>query len=139
VIILDTNAISEFMLPQPDSRVLRWLNLQPPSSLWTTAVNLYEIRSGLESMPDGKRRSGLTSLFDRWLSEVLQQRIVVFDIAAAEHAARLTAARKARGRPVDSRDTMIAGIVLANHATLATRNVKHFEDIAKAVVNPWEA
>jgi predicted nucleic acid-binding protein len=28
--------------------------------------------------------------------------------------------------------------VLANHATLATRNVKHFEDIAKWVVNPWE-
>jgi hypothetical protein len=32
---------------------------------------------------------------------------------------------------------MIAGIVLANHAALATRNVKHFEDIAKSVVNPW--
>ena len=34
---------------------------------------------------------------------------------------------------------LIAGIVLANHATLATRNVRHFEDIAKSVVNPWEA
>jgi hypothetical protein len=33
---------------------------------------------------------------------------------------------------------MIAGIVLASHATLATRNVKHFEDIAAPVVNPWE-
>jgi len=39
----------------------------------------------------------------------------------------------------DRRDTMIAGIVLASHATLATRNVKHFDDIAKSVVNPWEA
>jgi hypothetical protein len=36
------------------------------------------------------------------------------------------------------RDTMIAGIVLASHAKLATRNVKHFEEIAKSVVNPWE-
>ena len=36
------------------------------------------------------------------------------------------------------RDTMIAGIVLASHANLATRNVKHFEDIAASVVNPWE-
>ena len=34
---------------------------------------------------------------------------------------------------------MIAGIVLASHATLATRNVKHFEEISKSVVNPWEA
>ena len=43
-----------------------------------------------------------------------------------------------RGRPGELRDTMIAGIVLASHATLATRNVKHFEDIAKSVVNPWQ-
>lgn len=34
---------------------------------------------------------------------------------------------------------MIAGIVLASHATLATRNVRHFEEIAKFVVNPWQA
>jgi predicted nucleic acid-binding protein len=34
---------------------------------------------------------------------------------------------------------MIASIVVASHATLAPRNVKHFEDIAKSVVNPWTA
>jgi predicted nucleic acid-binding protein len=34
---------------------------------------------------------------------------------------------------------MIAGIVLASRATLATRDTKHFDDIAKSVVNPWEA
>ena len=35
----------------------------------------------------------------------------------------------AQNRPTSgaARDTMIAGIVLASHATLATRNVKHFE------------
>lgn len=34
---------------------------------------------------------------------------------------------------------MIAGIVLASHAILATRNTRHFEDIASSVVNPWDA
>ena len=33
-------------------------------------------------------------------------------------------------------DTQIAGIVIARRATLATRNVKHFADIAAEVVNP---
>jgi predicted nucleic acid-binding protein len=32
---------------------------------------------------------------------------------------------------------MIAGIVLACHATLATRNTSHFEDLSVPVVNPW--
>jgi predicted nucleic acid-binding protein len=36
------------------------------------------------------------------------------------------------------RDTMIAGIVLASRAKLATRNVKRFEDIESSVVNPWD-
>jgi hypothetical protein len=34
---------------------------------------------------------------------------------------------------------MIAGIVLASRATLATRNAKHFDDLSISVVNPWEA
>jgi toxin FitB len=32
---------------------------------------------------------------------------------------------------------MIAGIVRANHATLATRNTRHFADLAVPVINPW--
>jgi hypothetical protein len=27
---------------------------------------------------------------------------------------------------------------LANQATLATRNIRHFNDLSVAVVNPWE-
>jgi predicted nucleic acid-binding protein len=53
--------------------------------------------------------------------------------------AELAAERQRRGRPGELRDTMIAGIVLASHATFATRNVKHFEEIAPSLVNPWEA
>jgi len=33
---------------------------------------------------------------------------------------------------------MIAGIVLARHAILATRNTVHFSDLAESVVNPWD-
>jgi len=139
MIVLDTNLISEIMLPGPDLHVLSWLDRQPGSSIWTTSVNIFEIRYGLESMPTGKKRSALTGLFERWLAEVIQGRIAAFDDASARQAAELAALRKTRGRPVDSRDTMIAGIVLAAHATLATRNVKHFDDIKSSVVNPWEA
>jgi toxin FitB len=138
MIVLDTNVISEIMLPKPDAGVIRWLDRQPSASLWTTSVNLFEIRFGLQLMPAGKKRSNLMALFERWLAEAIQERIASFDAAAAQQAADLFAARKVRGRPGEPRDAMIAGIVLTSHATLATRNVRHFEDIAKSVVNPWE-
>jgi toxin FitB len=137
MVLLDTNVVSEIMLPEPDPRVLRWLNQLPTQSIWITAVNLYEIRYGLQSMPAGKRQTALSALLERWLAEVVQHRIADFDRGAAQQAANLGAALKLKGRPRDPRDTMIAGIVLASHAILATRNVRHFEDIAKSVVNPW--
>ena len=139
MIVLDTNVISELMRPQPDAGVLGWMDRQPMRSIWTTTVTLYELRSGILSMRTGRKRTMLNEFFERWLETVLERRILNFDTEAAERAAEITAVRTTKGRPVDSRDTMIAGIVLANHATLATRNVWHFEDIAKSVVNPWEA
>lgn len=138
MIVLDTNVVSEFMLPKPDARVTRWLDLQPASSLWTSSVTVFEVRFGLATMPAGRRRTALMASFENWLNQVVQQRIVTYDETAARSAAELAAERQRRGRPGDLRDTMIAGIVLASHATLATRNVKHFDDMVPSIVNPWE-
>jgi toxin FitB len=87
-------------------------------------------------MADGKRRDGLNQRFDEVLWRMNEQ-IISFDTEAAQLAAALMAARKIQGRPRDLRDTMIAGIVLARHATLATRNASHFDDVAAPLVDPW--
>ena len=79
----------------------------------------------------------MMTAFENWLNQVVQQRVLPYDEQAARAAAVLAAERRRNGRPGELRDTMIAGIVLASHATLATRNVRHFDDIAKSVVNPW--
>ena len=88
-------------------------------------------------MPQGKRSSAFIAGFESWLSTVVQERIAIYDETAARRAAELAAERQRRGRPGELRDAMIAGVVLANRAKLATRNVKHFADIAGSVVNPW--
>jgi predicted nucleic acid-binding protein len=59
--------------------------------------------------------------------------------SAADAATGLAAERQHNGRPVDMRDTPIAGIAIARRAKLATRNVKHFVDVIAEVVNPWDA
>jgi len=35
------------------------------------------------------------------------------------------------------RGTFIAGIALSRRAVLATRNIKHFDDLRTPVINPW--
>ena len=123
----------------PEETVARWLDLQPRDSVWITSVNLMEVHFGLQIMPLGRKRTALTRGFAILLKEKIQGRIALFDVSAAEQAAELMAHRKAKGRPVDPVETMIAGIALATRATLATRNVSHFQDLSVPVVNPWKA
>ncbi len=76
---------------------------------------------------------------ERLVGEKIEHRIAAFDTAAANAAAVLMAERQRAGRPGDMRDTMIAGIVIASHATLATHNTRHFADLSVPVVDPWQA
>jgi len=139
MILLDTNVLSAVMQESPDQVVTDWLDRQPRESIWITAVTLMEIRFGLLSMPAGRRRNLLTRATMVLLEEKIQGRIASFDVSAAEQAAELMALRKAIGRLMDSRDTMIAGIALSTRATLATRNTSYFSDLSVPVVNPWNA
>jgi hypothetical protein len=138
MIILDTNVLSALMRQIPDQKVVSWLDQQPRTSIWTTSVTVLEVRFGLQIIPGGKRRSGLIQAFEGLLDRI-SDRVASFDVAAAQQAGDLMASRHKKGRPVELRDTMIAGIVLAQHATLATRNTAHFDDIAIPLVDPWRA
>lgn len=136
MIVLDTNVLSALMRQAPDATVITWLDKQPRTSVWTTSVTILEIQSGLQIIAAGKRRSRLLDSFKTVL-EQMGHRVAPFDEAAAIQAAALMAMRHRKGRQVELRDTMIAGIVVARHATLATRNVVHFQDLSVPVVNPW--
>jgi hypothetical protein len=138
MIVLDTNVLSAMMRQPPDARVVAWLDRQARTSIWTTSVTVLEVRYGIQILAVGKRRSSLTQAFDALL-KAIGERVASFDLAAAERAGNLMASRRTRGRPVELRDTMIAGIVLARHATLATHNTAHFDDLPVAVVDPWTA
>jgi toxin FitB len=138
MIVLDTNVLSALMRQPPDAKVITWLDNQSRTSVWTTSVTVLEIRFGLQIMAAGRRRSLLLAAFDILLDQI-GHRIAPFDDDAATLAADWMASRQRKGRPGELRDTMIAGIVVARHATLATRNVVHFEDLSIPVVNPWLA
>lgn len=137
MILLDTNVLSELMRQSPEQRVVTWLDRQPRSSIWLTSITDFEIRYGLEILPAGRRRSRLLQSYDALL-DLIERRIAPFDSTAAEVASQLSAQRHRMGRPVDLRDTMIAGIVISRRATFATRNVIHFDDLPAPPINPWE-
>ena len=137
MIVLDTNVLSALMQQRPDAQVVAWLDKQAAESIWISTVTLFEARYELALLASGRRKKLLIERFEQFLEEDLESRVLSFDTQAANQAAQLAAERKARGRPVDMRDTFIAGIALARRATLATRNTRHFDDLSVPVVNPW--
>ena len=80
---------------------------------------------------------GLAPQLNTLIDDLIQQRIAPLDAPAAQKAALLAAQRKAQGRPVDLRDTLIAVIALVQQAQLATRNVRHFNDTGLSLVNTF--
>jgi predicted nucleic acid-binding protein len=137
MIVLDTNVLSALMRREADTAVVAWLDLQPPESVWTTAVTVFEIHFGLGLLAPGRRRRQLEDAFSRVVDEDFQGRILPFDHEAAMEAESLGVQRRAVGKPVDFRDIEIAGIVSARRATLATRNARHFQDLRIELVDPW--
>ena len=52
------------MRAQPDRTLVAWLGSQSVESIWTTAVTLFEIRTGLELWVPFERRQRLETAFD---------------------------------------------------------------------------
>jgi predicted nucleic acid-binding protein len=80
----------------------------------------------------------LTAGFETVIETFFDQRILPLDAVAAGSAAIVGAMLKRSGRTTGTADTQIAGIVLANNATLATRNIRDFEGLGLKLVNPWD-
>lgn len=139
MILLDTDVLSALMQPIAEPSVVGWLDRQPEHEIWTSSVNVFEVEFGLNLMPPGKRRSHLELALAALLFHDLRGQVVDFDARAATEAGRLMAKRKREGRDYKPLDAMIAAIAVTRRASLATRNVKHFDDLSITVVNPWQA
>ena len=139
MIVLDTNVLSELMRPEPHPAVFAWVASQPPSSLYTTAINRAEVLYGIAALPAGRRKDALAAAAEAVFDEDLAGRILPFDGGSAVHYARLVMARREAGTPIEAFDALIAAATLTAGAGLATRDTGGFAGCGLSVVNPWEA
>ncbi|ARS50389.1 type II toxin-antitoxin system VapC family toxin [Ectopseudomonas hydrolytica] len=137
MILLDTNVLSELMRAKPAPQVLEWVDAQPVGDLVITSITVAEILYGIARMPDGKRKQGLLDVASVMFDEDFAGNILPFDADAAVHYAEIAAETEAKGRVVDMADAQIAAIGRLHDAVIATRNIRHFETLGVALVDPW--
>src|SRR3984885_12647346 len=139
MIVLDTNVLSEALRPVPEPSVMDWLANQPRASLFTTIVTRGEILYGIRLLSDGKRRRGLWDAARKIFDEDFAGHVLSFDSEAADMYAEISASRRTAGKPISQFDAMIVAMARSRGASLATRNVKDFDDCGTDIIDPWKA
>lgn len=139
MIVLDTNVLSEVLRPIPEPSVLEWLANQPRASLFTTTMTRGEILYGIRLLSDGRRRRGPWDAAKKIFDEDFAGHVLSFDSEAADMYAEISASRRAAGKPISQFDAMIVAMARSRGASLATRNVKDFNDCGIDIINPWTA
>ena len=137
MIVLDADVISETVRARPDATVLSWLQSNSDAA-FLTSITVGEIFTGLQLLPEGRRRLGLVAGVGATL-ERFGGRVLAFDEPAARVYADLRVARRAAGTPLSVEDGMIAAICVARGAALATRNTRDFEGLGLELIDPWQA
>jgi len=103
-----------------------------------SVVTCGELRKGIEVLAAGRRRSELEAWYCHNLLNKFSGRVLPLTQGIAERWGALEAARQLIGHPIQSTDAQIAATAVEFGLSLVTRNVRDFEGLGVAIVNPWD-
>jgi predicted nucleic acid-binding protein len=137
--LLDTNLISEWIKPEPNTGVVTWTAEADEDRLFISVVTLAELRHGIDSLAAGRRRDRLDSWLQRDLPNRFEDRILLVTPDVADRWGRIVTKCEAVGRPIGVMDAFIAATADIYQLAVVTRNESDFESSAVSVVNPWSS
>ena len=133
--LLDTDVVSQWSKPMPDERVVRWLGTVALEETYISVVTIQELRTGIERLPAGKKRTAL----DAWLSDSVlvkyEARILPVTLKIADICGRMLGSRDLSEFHPENTDAYIAATALVHGLKLATLNWKHFERLGVELVD----
>lgn len=139
MILIDTNVISELWKAEPNPGVLAWVDAQTVETLYLSAITVAELRFGLATMPEGKRRTIYQERLENEVLPTFTGRVLPFNLDASQAYADLMARAKVEGKAIGKADGYIAATASACGLMVATRDTSPFEAAGLKIVNPWQA
>lgn len=136
--LLDTNVLSEPARPEPDPRVVEWLEAQAQIDLVVSVLTLGEIEQGVERLGAGRRRRRLREWLDVDLPRRFRERILPVSDRVAREWGRLSARAREEGRPLPVIDGLLLATAAAHDLTFVTRNERDCAGRGVKLLNPWQ-
>jgi len=132
--LADTNLVSELTKAEPSPSVIRWMR-QNDAWVFLSWISVAELRSGVLSLPPGKKRTSLQQDVEEFIADYYDEDRLRLTGPTADRYAGLVSSRKRAGIQCGFADTVIAAVALEHGLTVVTRNAKDFPDVP--TVNPW--
>jgi len=104
---------------------------------FTTTVTRGEILYGVRLLPAGRRRRNPEEAVLAVFRHGFANRVLGFDVDAADLDAEISASRKVSARPISQVDAVIAAVARSRSAALATRNARDFVGCGIELIDPW--
>ena len=121
--VADTDVLIDFLAGREPAftRVQREV---ATGGLLTTSINRFELLTGAKTT---KQQSEIHFVLE-------SIKTLPLDAAAADRAAAVRRRLESQGQGIGFADSLIAGIVLENGATLLTRNLRHFQRVPELLL-----
>lgn len=135
MIIVDTSVVSELVKTDRSWRVVDWFD-RNIREIALAAPSIAELQTGVDAMADGERKSEIGAVYLD-IFDLLAERILTFDRAAAMAFGEIAIACARRGKPINTVDCQIAAIAHTRRASIAARD-GDFAATGVKLINPWE-
>ena len=132
--LLDTNAISEPLRPQPNPTLMRRIH-ENEGQIAIASIVWHELLYGCRRLPESRRRE----VIEQYLFEVVLPTIPIlpYDTRAAQWHAGERARLMRLGQPPSFADGQIAAIAAVNDLILVTANTADFANFDSLLIENW--
>lgn len=129
--LLDTD-ICIYLIKQKPASVIEKLAQVNTSDVALSTISVYELQYGVEnSQHQDQSQRALNHFLESFAN------ILPVDRPVAGHAAKLRAALKKKGTPINPYDVLIAAVAMSHQLIMVTNNVGEFMRVEGLVVENW--
>jgi toxin FitB len=135
--LLDTNILSELRRPKPERTVVDFVASRSLEVLFVSSVTFAEIRFGIESLAELRRRADLHDWLEHKLRPMFERRVLSVSEDVMYKWRLLVEDGRKVGHTFSQPDLIIGATALVHGLVVVSRDISDYQRAGVPVLDPW--